>query len=80
MFVHSLELDALVRPVLERLVVLGHPDFIDQSVGLDGTDDMPLLSATEFDQPLGSIPRVKEHVDPMLLGYEHCQFHQHLAC
>ena len=68
MFVHSLERDALVRPVPERLVVLGHTYLVDQPVGLDGTDDMPSLSATEFDQFLGSVPGVKEHIDVVPFG------------
>ena len=68
MFVHSLERDALVRPVPEHLVVLRHAYFVDPSIGLDGTDDMPLLFTTEFDQFLGSVPGVKEHLDFVTLG------------
>jgi len=49
-FVHSLERDALIRLVPERLVVLVNPYLVDPPVGLDGTDDMPLLSPTELDQ------------------------------
>ena len=68
MFVHSLERDALVRPVPERLVVLVNSYLVNPPVGLDGTDDMPLVSPTEFDQFLGSVPGVKEHVDFMAFG------------
>ena len=68
MFVHSLERDALIRLVPERPVVLVNPYLVNPPVGLDGTDDMPLLSPTELDQFLGSVSGVKEHVDFVTLG------------
>ena len=55
-FVHSLERDALIRLVPERPVVLVNSYLVDPPVGLDGTDDMPLLSPTELDQFFGSVP------------------------
>ena len=79
-FVHNLERDPLVRLVPERQVVSVNTYFVDPPVGFDGTDDMPLLPPTEFDELFGGIPRVKEDIDLMTFRQEWLQFHQHLVC
>jgi hypothetical protein len=68
LFGHSLERDPLIRLVPERQVVLVNTHFVNTPVRLDGTDDLPLLPPTEFDQFLGSIPGVKENETLCPLG------------
>ena len=70
LWVHSLERDPLIRLVPERQVVLVNTYFVNPPVGLDGTDDLPLLPATILDQFFGSVPGVKEHIDFMTFGQE----------
>ena len=49
-FVHSFERNLLIMLVPERQVVLVNTYFVDTPVRFDGTDDLPFLSPTEFDE------------------------------
>jgi hypothetical protein len=52
------------RPLVsERLGPLGELLVIQLPIGLDRTHHMPTLAAAEFEQAVGRIPTVKEHVD-----------------
>lgn len=78
--VHSIERNWLIMLVPERQAVLVNTYFVDTPIGLDGTDDLPVLSSAEFDQFDRRIPRVKEHIDFVAFGQEFAHLHQHLAC
>jgi hypothetical protein len=56
------QLHALIPLMLERLGPLGEPLVVELPIGLDRTHDMPTLAAAEFQQTIGGIPTVKEHV------------------
>ena len=57
------QLHALIPLVPERLGPLGELLVIQLPIGLDRTHDLPALTAAEFEQAIGSIPTVEEHVD-----------------
>ena len=77
--VQRFQRDPLVRLVLERLVVLVDPFLLDPPIGLDGTDDLPALPPTEFDQFRRGISGVEQDKYPMPLGQKFRQFSQHAA-
>jgi hypothetical protein len=61
--VRSGQLDAL-RPLLpERLGPLGTFLVIQLPMRPDGTHHLPALPAAEFQQAIGGVPTVKEHID-----------------
>jgi hypothetical protein len=57
------QLHALIPLMPERLGPLGELLVIELPIGLDGTHDLPALTAAEGEQAIGSIPTVEEHVD-----------------
>ena len=56
------QLHMLIPLMPERLGPLGELLVIELPIGLDRTHHMPTLAAAEFEQAIGSIPTVKEHV------------------
>jgi hypothetical protein len=57
------QLHALIPLMPERLGPVGELLVIQLAIGLDRTYDMPVLTAAEFEQAIGGIPTVEEHVD-----------------
>ena len=57
------QLHTLIPLMPERLGPLGELLVIELPIGLDRTHDMPSLTAAEFEQAIGGIPTVKEHID-----------------
>jgi hypothetical protein len=57
------QLHALIPLMPERLGPLGEFLVIQLPIRLDGAHHMPVLPATEFQQAIGGVPIVKEHID-----------------
>jgi hypothetical protein len=49
--------------MLERLGPLGELLVVQLPIGFDRTHHMPVLTAAEFEQAIGGIPTIKEHID-----------------
>src|SRR5215813_6072322 len=62
------QLYVLIPLVSERLGPLGELLVIQLPIGLDRTHHMPPLTAAEFEQAVGRIPTIKEHVDMETYG------------
>ncbi len=67
-WIYSIQRDALVVCVLERLVVVIDTFLVNAPVGFDGTDHMPLLPAAEFDQFGRGIPGIKQNIHRVAFG------------
>src|SRR5215467_10778140 len=57
------QLHALIPRMSERLGPLRELLVIQLPVGLDRTNHVPALTAAEFQEAIGSIPTVEEHID-----------------
>src|SRR5215475_9732409 len=57
------QLHALIPLMPERLGPLGEFLVIQLPIRLEGTHNMPLLPTTEFQQAIGGVPTIKEHID-----------------
>ena len=57
------QLDTLIPLMPKRLGPLGEFLVVQLPIGFDRTHDMPALTAAEFEQAIGGIPTVKEHID-----------------
>src|SRR3989442_1600354 len=72
------QLHALIPLMPERLGPLRELLVIERAIGLDRTNHMPVPTATEFEQSIGSIPTVTEHIDVEPRGQQPLEFHQHV--
>src|SRR5215470_18157514 len=57
------QLHALIPLMSERLGPLRELLVLQLPVGLDRTNHVPALTAAEFQEAIGSIPTVEEHID-----------------
>ena len=72
----SRELNASIRLVLEALVPLRELDSVQRTIGLDGANHMPALTTAVFQEFVGGIPAVKQHIDKQFRRQDELQFHQ----
>ena len=66
-----------IAPVLEGLVVFLDTFTVEQTIGLERTDNMPTLAAAEFDQFGRSIPGIKGYIYWIPFRQYGGHFHQH---
>src|SRR6266545_4911402 len=64
------QLHALIPLMPERLGPLGERLVVQLPIRLDRTYPMPVLTAAEFEQAIGGIPNVEEHIDLKVRGQE----------
>ena len=72
------QLYTLIPLMPERLGLLRELLVIERTIGLDRTNHMPVPTATEFEQAMGSIPTVKEHIDVEPRGQQPLECPQHV--
>ena len=77
LIVRSVYRNFLVPLVLQALIVLfdGYP--IQLTIGLEPTNDLPLLFATPFDELGRGIPAIEKDIDLVVFGQEWCNGFEH---